>query len=135
MIKSAQNHVAWLTTALLAIMMLPAAAKDEMPQMTPEGMELVKQTRSRVVYSMPGATLDQYTKVALLDCYVAFAKNWDRDYNRDVNLSRRVRPDDMEEIKAKLAEEFAKVFGVSKQEYTSMPDWKATKLKEKSGLF
>lgn len=98
------------SSLLLGLIVVPALAKDDLPQTTPEGMELLKQTRSRVTYAMPGATLDAYTKVGLLDCYVAFAKNWDRDYNRSVSMSRRIRPDDMEEIKAKLAEEFQKVF-------------------------
>ena len=73
-------------------------------------MNLIKQTRARIVYAMPGATLDQYTRVALLDCYVAFAKDWQKKYNRDASFDRRIRPDDMEKIKANLADEFKKVF-------------------------
>ena len=103
-------------TALLALLLFaasagPALASDDVPQTTPEGMELLKQTRSRVAWAMPGATLDQYSRVALLDCYVAFAKDWEKDYNRQApSLSRRINADDMEKIKAKLAEEFKKVF-------------------------
>ena len=100
----------WLAVALIATGLAPALAADDVPQTTPEGMELVKQTSSRITYAMPGATLDGYTQVALLDCYVAFAKDWEKDYNRNVSMSRRVRADDMEKIKAKLAEQFKIVF-------------------------
>ena len=61
------------SSLLLALVVAPALAKDDVPKTTPEGMELLKQTRSRVAYAMPGATLDSYTKVALIDCYVALA--------------------------------------------------------------
>ena len=99
-----------LAFSVVAFAAGPAMAADELPQTTPEGMELLKQTRSRVTYAMPGASLQQYKRVALLDCYVAFAKNWERDYNRDVSMGRRISAEDMEEIKASLAEEFSKVF-------------------------
>ncbi len=99
-----------LMAGFLVILAAPGRAADQMPQTTPEGMELIKQTKSRVVYAMPGATLDAYTKVALIDCYVAFEKNWERDYNRSASFGMRVRPDDMEAIKQSLAEEFKKVF-------------------------
>jgi hypothetical protein len=85
-------------------------AADEMPQTTPEGMELRKQTSTRVVYAMPGATMDTYSKVLLVDCYVAFEKNWERDYNRSASFDRRVSTSDMERIKADLAAEFRKIF-------------------------
>jgi hypothetical protein len=100
----------WLAGIFFAATAEPALAADELPQTTPEGMELLKQTRSRVTYAMPGATLEQYKRVALLDCYVAFAKNWERDYNRQVSPNRRISAKDMEKIKARLAEEFNKVF-------------------------
>jgi len=99
-----------LLSILLTFAAASAVAKSEVPQTTPDGLELLKQTRSRITYAMPDATLELYTKVALIDCAVAFAKNWDRDYNRNVSLSRRIRPDDMEKIKAHLAEEFETVF-------------------------
>ena len=87
-----------------------ATAADEIPKTTQEGMQLIKQTKSRVVYTMPGATLDQYTKVGLLDCYVAFEKNWERDYNSSASFGMRVSSDDMDKIKKALADEFRKVF-------------------------
>lgn len=34
------------------------------------------------IYVKPGASLEPYSKIALLDCYVAFAKDWEKEYNR-----------------------------------------------------
>ncbi|HSD70309.1 MAG TPA: DUF3313 family protein [Woeseiaceae bacterium] len=101
---------------------LSAVAKEEIPETTPEGLVLMKDTKARVVYARPGATLDGYTKVALLDCYVAFKKNWERDYNRDASsLSGRVDAKDMERIKTLLADEFRKVFTEELQEEGGYP--------------
>ncbi len=97
--------------AMLAALSGPVAyAQNSTPATTPEGMELLNQTRSRIVYAMPGATLDQYTKVALLECYVAFEKDWQRDYNRDASFQRRISTEDMERIRKELAAEFLDVF-------------------------
>ena len=88
-----------------------AAAAEPLPETSPEGMVLMKDTKLRIVYAMPGATLDQYTKVILLDCYVAFRKDWQKDKNREaIGLGGRVSTDDMEKIKKKLADGFKKVF-------------------------
>ena len=96
--------------ALLGLSVMPLMAADELPTSTPDGLELLSGTKVKAVYAKPGATLEPYTRVALLDCYVAFRKDWDRDYNRDASFDRRVHADDMERIKSALAEEFRKVF-------------------------
>lgn len=99
------------------VLAVSAGAAEKMPETSPEGLVLLKNTKSTVVYAREGASLDQYTKVALLDCYVAFRKNWDKDFNRDaVSLGQRVTADDMERIKKLLAEEFRKVFTEELQE-------------------
>ena len=88
-----------------------AIAADEMPETSPEGLVLIDSKDLKYVYARPGASLDQYTKVVLFDAYIAFRKNWDRDYNRNVMPgTTRVRPEDMEEIKVGLAELFKSVF-------------------------
>ena len=87
------------------------AAKEPLPQVSPEGLELQKDTKARAVYLKPGATFDKYQKIKILDCYVEFAKDWQRDYNRDaVGLDGRVKDSDVERIKTELAAEFRKVF-------------------------
>lgn len=89
-------------------------AKEEIPQTTTDGLVLRKDTKMRAVYVKPGASLAGYTKIGLLDCYVAFRKDWQRDHNQDtIDLSRKVTAKEMDEIKTKLAaafrEEFTKV--------------------------
>jgi hypothetical protein len=47
----------------------------------------------------------------MLDAYVAFKKNWQRDYNRDVvGLDGRINDRDMKKIRDNVAKEFNKVF-------------------------
>lgn len=87
------------------------ADKQELPEVSKDGLHLLKHTKERIVYTKPGATLDKYTKVKILDCYVEFRKDWQRDYNMDeLGLEGRVRDKDMEEIKKRLAEAFHKEF-------------------------
>ncbi len=94
-----------------------ANAADDLPKTSPEGLVLLEDTKLAAVYWRSEASLDQYTKVVLFDAYVAFRKNWDRDYNSKLMPgSTRVRPDDMEKIKVGLAEEFKAVFTEELQE-------------------
>ena len=86
-------------------------AKDKLPEVDSDGLHLVKNSKVKVAYMKPGTDLSQYSKVKLLDCYVDFVKNWERDYNFDqVGLSGRIRDKDAEAIKTKLAAEFGKEF-------------------------
>lgn len=90
---------------------LAASAKDDLPDKTTDGLERVESKHIDAVYKQPGATLEGYTSVYLVDCAVAFRKNWERDYNRDeIDLSHRVSDKDMDRIKTQLSEEFKKVF-------------------------
>jgi hypothetical protein len=68
----------------------------------------VKDSKVRIAYLKPGASFGKYTKVAILDCFVEFKKNWARDYNMDqIGLQGRVSNKDVEEIK-RMADEFGK---------------------------
>jgi len=85
--------------------------ENDPPKKTIEGLELVKETKHRLVYLDPNADFSQYTDVAILDCFVAFVKDWERDYNRDaISLQRQVSDSDMDRIKQRLAAEFKKIF-------------------------
>lgn len=80
---------------------------DELPQTTADGLNLIDSKNVQALYWRDGATLEEYSKVKILDCFVAFEKNWQRDYNRSsLSPSERVDARDMERIKATLAEEF-----------------------------
>ena len=98
--------------ATIALASVPVVqAKEAPPETTPEGLVLLKSTKSRVSYVKPGATFAQYNRVAILDPLVEFEKDWQKDYNRSrTGLSGRVSDSDVERMKAGLAAEFKKVF-------------------------
>jgi len=121
MLRQSRSPVTGLLACLFAILALGAApglaAKEKPPEVTPEGLQLQKQTKSRLVYVRPGASLAQYKRVAILDCLVEFEKDWQRDYNRShVGLAEKVSDDDVERMKSGLAEEFKKVFAKELQD-------------------
>jgi hypothetical protein len=97
--------------AAACLLALPAAAKDKLPETTKDGLKLVNQTKLGAVYTKPGATLQAYDKIYLVDAYVAFAKNWKRDYNEDqMGLDNRITDKEMQKITAEVAKEFKSVF-------------------------
>lgn len=98
--------------AVIALAVAPGlAAKENPPQVSPEGLQLKKSTNSRLVYVRPGASLAQYKRVAILDCDVEFEKDWEKDYNQSrIGLEGRVTDADVERMKTGLAAEFKKVF-------------------------
>jgi hypothetical protein len=98
--------------AALVFVSVPAVqAADTPPQVTPEGLQLQKSTKHRLVYLKPGATFTQYNRVAILDCLVDFEKDWQKDYNSSrMGLEGRVSDKDVERMKTGLAAEFRKVF-------------------------
>jgi hypothetical protein len=85
-----------------------ANARDQLPQVSADGLKLVKQDEFAAVYLQDGADFSTYNKVAILDCAVEFRKNWQRDQNEDIPFS--VKDKDVTRIKAALAAEFSKVF-------------------------
>jgi len=96
---------------LMLVLATAAGAHDKMPEVTHDGLHLQHNTKLRVVYLKPGADLSVYDKIALLDCYVAFKKNYKRDHNRDEpNLEMRINDKEMAKIRKEVAVEFNKVF-------------------------
>ena len=97
---------------VLALMMATSAvAKDKLPEVSSDGLHLLKHSKVRIAYVKPGATFDQFTKVKILDCFVQFKKNYKRDYNmNELGLEGRVNDKEMDEIKQRVAAEFNKVF-------------------------
>jgi hypothetical protein len=91
---------------------MDVSAAEAPPQVSKDGLQLKTHTKQRLVYVKPGATFNQYTRVMILECYVAFQKDWQQNYNANVgaDLSRQVSDDDVQRIKSTLAAEFKKVF-------------------------
>ena len=87
-----------------------AWADDQADQNAKDGLELKSKTKSRVVYLRPGATFNQFNKVAILDPYIEFSKDWLRDYNRSVDLSRQISDSDLDGAKKSLTQQFRKIF-------------------------
>jgi hypothetical protein len=110
-----QQHFAWIAgicAGLALACSVPATAADAPPATTEDGLQLQPQkSKHRVVYLKPGATFNQYQRVAILDALVEFEKDWQKDYNRSqVGLEGRVSDADVERMKSGLAAEFKKVF-------------------------
>lgn len=91
--------------AVVALAASPLAAK-ELPKTTKDGLELVKQHELGAVYVKPGASLQPYDKIILVDTYVAFAKNWQHDFNEEHMMRGRISDQDMQIIKQNVAKEF-----------------------------
>ena len=102
-------HIALSAGVLL--LPLTGLAEAELPEITHDGLKLRSGTQMYAVYEYPGADLGEYDKVALLDAYVAFRKNYQRDHNRDATtLSDRVTDKEMQRIREDLAKEFREMF-------------------------
>lgn len=103
--------LAQLSFCLLLAGGLGLAAADEPPQVTKDGLQLKVHTASRVIYLKPGATFGKYDRVMILDCFVQFQKDWQRNYNNNVSdLTNRVTDEQASQMKQALATEFKRVF-------------------------
>ena len=111
----------WICLALL-ILNGGLATASEIPKTSHDGLVLQETAKAAVVYVKPGATLAPYSRLVLLDCYVAFTKDWQKEHNRDaIGLDGRVSDKDMAEIKEKMAAEFKKVFTKELEEEGGFP--------------
>lgn len=92
------------------VLLVAACATNQQagfPPVSPEGLKLQPNTQLAAVYLKPGADLSQYNKLALLDPYVAFAKNWQRDYNEEATFENQVTDQDMAKIRKNVSEAFS----------------------------
>jgi Protein of unknown function (DUF3313) len=98
--------------AALGLFHSPGSRADDLyPPVSPDGLQLQKRLPYGAVYVKQGATFSQYRRLAMLDCFVDFAKNWQRNYNEDVTgIEGRVTQSDIDRIKKELAAEFRRVF-------------------------
>jgi hypothetical protein len=107
------RHIAGLICiAVATALAYPSALQAQgSPPSVVDGLHLQTNTGSSLVYVKPGATFGKYDKVAILDCFVEFDKNWQNNYNSNrVDPSNFVSTDDMNRIKKELAEDFKKIF-------------------------
>lgn len=107
-----------IVLSLLVLAVAPvttiAKKKTEIPEYTVEGLKLVPNTKNiALVWAEPGANLEQYERVYLVEPYVAFKKNWKRDQNRG---RMKVSTSDMDRIKIGVKELFMEVFSQELEE-------------------
>lgn len=89
----------------------PLMAHEKFPETTKDGLKLTNHTNHGAVYVKDGASLANYDKIKILDCFVQFEKNWQRNYNRqEMGLENQVSDRDVERIKEAVAEAFPKEF-------------------------
>jgi hypothetical protein len=103
-------RIAVIAASLMLPCSLAHAADDKLPEVSDDGLQLQKSRDARVVYVRPGATLEPYKRVAILECYVEFQKDWQRHYNQSGPPGARLTDSDAEKIKTALAGEFKKIF-------------------------
>ena len=84
------------------------AEEKTAPEVTIDGLHLVKDTKMALVYAKPDVDLSHYKRFYIVEPKVAFEKNWLRGQNRIPN--QLVRKEDMLRIKTELAELFTDVF-------------------------
>lgn len=102
-----------LQAIVLAALIVPVAHADEQGAASFDGLEKIKKSKADEAYVRPDVDFSTYKRLRILEPEVAFAKNWERDINRDATRAgtgSRVRGSDMERIKAGMAEIFLEVF-------------------------
>ena len=93
---------------LCLLLSTAAVARNNAAPVTIDGLHLVPDTQLGLVYADPEADLSGYDELLLMDAQIAFRKNWRQEINR--NKPFRVSTQDMQRIKADVAELFSEVF-------------------------
>jgi len=88
---------------------LSQAIADEADGISFDGLIPVEDASVAMAYIDPEADFSAFSRVMILDPYVAFRSNWQRDQNRN-RRSNRIRTRDMERIRTDVAALFKEVF-------------------------
>ena len=99
-----------LVLAALAISVGSAGALAKAPA-TWDGLVQVKSKKLALAYLLPDADFRAYSKVMFDPPEVAFAKNWQRDFNRStMSLAGRISDSDVREATDKARESLSEIF-------------------------
>ena len=100
----------YFATSICCLVLSTAAVavEGDPPEVTVDGLQLVKDTKMALVYAKPGVDLSQYNRIYLTEPQIAFTKNWLQTQNSIPNQT--VRNEDMQRIKTDLAALFMEVF-------------------------
>ena len=93
---------------LLCFLTATVFAQEEDVNTTFDGLQRVDGARVGVAYIDPKADFSEFRRVAILDPFVAFRSNWQRDQNR--SRSRNISSRDMDRIKDDMQSLFRDVF-------------------------
>lgn len=96
------------TAFLLCLLTASVFAQEEDVNTTFDGLQRVESARVAVAYIDPAADFSEFRRVAILDPFVAFRSNWQRDQNR--SRSRNINSRDMERMKGDVERLFREVF-------------------------
>lgn len=107
---STRRSIGWRRGASVGVfcwLLAAGALAAKPPEVSHDGLHLMHDTKLQMVYLRPGVDFSVYDRIALLDCAVAFRKNWQRDQNSTDPF--RISKKDMDEIRAKLGELFGEI--------------------------
>ena len=115
MLKNYRANTSVFAIALALALILTSqqdlhAADKDIPEFSHDGLQRVINSKAAIGYVKPDADFSGYRRFMILDCYVAFKKDWQKDYNRQRSGSDRIRDEDMERIKNDMAQLFREVF-------------------------
>jgi hypothetical protein len=86
------------------------AADDSTDGQSYDGLTRVENAAADILYVLPDADFTVYKRFIILEPYVAFRRNWQRDQNRNRSTATRVSDRDMQNIKSGMTELFNEVF-------------------------
>jgi hypothetical protein len=99
------------TAMCLQIVACASTLNDKFPETSVEGLERLPSKSMDAVYWKKGALLDSYDSVAITEVSVEFRNNWLRNQNSQrAGASNRISQQDMDDIRAAVAELFLEVF-------------------------
>lgn len=108
MISFKKPTVIFSAFVFASLSLTAVAASKTYPEVSDDGLHLVKDSKMAVVYAEPGADLSIYTRIKLVAPEIAFKKNWERDQrSRSASKISRINT---KQIKSDLADMFAAVF-------------------------
>jgi hypothetical protein len=105
-----RSAFAAVITSLALLLSAPQgtfAQEQEPPQETHDGLTLVPNREVALAYVDSEADFSVYDKIMILDCYVAFKKDWNK---RSPTSVVRISATDVERVKTDVAEMFREVF-------------------------
>ena len=107
--RSGGLSVCGLVFSLALLVAAPVwSAEEAAVQPTFDNLVPVKDAKMALAYIDPEADFSVFKRVAILEPFVAFRSNWQRDQNR--SRSRNISSRDMERIKSDVATLFERVF-------------------------